>query len=39
MFVSDEGSTPKTLDFAFYMGGTPTFYISINKYEHGRLNI
>ena len=28
MFVSDEGTTLKTLDFAFYIGSTPTFYIS-----------
>ena len=25
MFLSDEGPTLKTLDFAFYIGSTPTF--------------
>ena len=25
MFLSDEGPTFKTLDFAFYIGSTPTF--------------
>ena len=24
MFSSDEGPTPETLDFAFYIGSTPT---------------
>ena len=27
MFLSDEGPTLKTLNFAFYIGGTPTFFI------------
>ena len=26
MFLSDEGPTLKTLDFASYIGGTPTYF-------------
>ena len=29
IFLSDEETTPEMLDFAFYIGSTPTFYISI----------
>ena len=29
MFLSDERPTLETLDFAFYIGIAPTFYISI----------
>ena len=29
MFLSDEGSTVQMLDFAFYIGSTPTSYILI----------
>ena len=29
VFLSDKRPMLKTLDFAFYIGSTPTFYISI----------
>ena len=39
MILSDEGPTLKTLDFAFYIGSTPTFYISICILEHIRQSV